>query len=106
MPNLSIRIPSDREPLVQKDARTGELLITRSWFLFLLWVFQRVGGATGDPIDTEDEVLAAVDGLLAAPPLAEAVTVDDLMSQLNAERERITQLERLVQDMRAAPVVL
>lgn len=102
MPNLSIRIPSDREPLV--DPKTG--LITRSWFLFLLWVFQRVGGATGDPIDTSEEVIAAVEGLLSAPSLAEAQTVEALTTQINEDRERITQLERLVQDMRAGSIVL
>lgn len=102
MPNLNIRIPSDREPLV--DPKTG--IVTRSWFLFFLWVFQRVGGATGDPIDTSEELIAAVDGLLSAPALAESQTVEALTTQINEDRERITQLERLVQDMRAGSVVL
>lgn len=29
------RIPSDRVPLVERDPQSGNLLITRPWFLYL-----------------------------------------------------------------------
>lgn len=102
MPNLSIRIPSDREPLV--DPKTG--LITRSWFLFFQWIFQRVGGATGDPIDTTEELLAAVDGLLSAPVLAEQEAVESIATDLSSQRELIAELQRQIQSIQSGQVVL
>lgn len=97
MPNLSIRIPSDREPLVRLDQSTGEMVITRSWYLFLYWVFQRVGGATGDPIDTSAELIAAVEGLQSAPVLVEPDVVQQLQTELNETRERLAELTKVVQ---------
>lgn len=102
MPNLNIRIPSDREPLV--DPKTG--LITRSWFLFFTWVFQRVGGATGDPIDTSEELIAAVEGLLSAPVLAESEAVEQLTAELSSQRDLIAEMQRELQSIRSGQVVL
>jgi hypothetical protein len=51
-------------------------------------------------------LIAAVEGLLSEPALAESAAVEALTTQVNDANERITQLERLVQDMRAGSIVL
>jgi hypothetical protein len=104
------RIPSDRQPL----DRDGEVFISRPWFLFLQAVFVRIGGSTGTPtedidlsissesngIDEIAVLMSQIQSLDVAPQVQQMEERNQFLEgELSATRDRLTELERVVQGL-------
>lgn len=120
----TINFVPPRVPLV--DPKTG--IVTREWYLFLLGVFQRIGGATGPSTPDlsnslfEDagsgetnSVLFSLDQAVGQQPLfpelsatyedqspapQAAGTVDDLRAEVAALREQLCVAETTLNDLK------
>lgn len=110
----SFQIPSDREPWLDPGTQN----ISRPWFLFLQYVFQRIGGATSAFTDDISAALAEDSGVeelksvfyseiqaIQLRPIEQLVQqIEVLESQLNTQRDLLAELTKEVQGIRCGTI--
>lgn len=112
----SLQFVPPRVPLT--DPRTG--LISREWYLFLQGIFIRIGGSQGQSStdivqDLADDagveemkatVFANQDAINQLRAEALQATVDQLITEVQEQRDQITELQKSVQSLQQGQFVI
>lgn len=108
-----IKFPSARQPVTMVDGN-GQEVFTRPWFLFFQAVYERAGGATGESNtdlaasafedagtgETNAMLFQSIQDAQQSPFQQIAAAVEDLLAEFQAQRDRITELEKELQSIK------